>query len=572
MPVARRVVDGHTLMKKQDNGSAGWTMGMRQPDFRAVLDALPGLYLILSPDLTIAGASDAYLRATMTERDRIVGRHVFGVFPDNPDDPDTTAVRNSTESFERVLRLRRPDAMPLQRHDVRRADGGFEERHWSPLNTPVLDEAGDVQWIIHRVQDVTGVVRLKHEQDAARTFAADQRPLIDQLGAANEALAENDRALRASEERLRDLADDLQGRGTRLGTILATVPDAMIIINENGLIQSFSAAAERQFGYTSDEVQGQNVNILMPEPYRTEHQAYIGRYLTTGECRIIGIGRTVLAQRKDGSVFPMELTVGEFLFKGQRQFTGFIRDITERRESERRLEALQSKLLHEARLGDMGHLASGLAHELNQPLAAVSNYLSAARLCLERGDTAKALVAIREGFAPLTLTGQIIQRLRTFIEKSEVDQRVESLARIVEDAGVLALLGVRGDGIKVEIRLDPDVPTAFVDKVQIQQVLMNLIRNAREAMAGLSRRELVIATSRGADNAVEISVADTGAGIAPDIRERLFQPFVTSKGAGMGVGLSLCRTIIEAHGGSIWAEDNPGGGTVFRFTVPPSAP
>lgn len=545
---------------------------MRQPDFRALLDALPGLYLILAPDLTIAGASDAYLRATMTERGRVVGRHVFDVVPGDPDNPDATAVRDLTASFERVLRSRRPDAMPLQRHDVRRADGSLEERHWSPLNTPVLDEAGKVQWIIHRVEDVTEVVRLKHEQDAASTFAAEQAHLVAQLHAANEALAENDRALRANEERLRDLADDLQGRGAHLGTILATVPDAMIIIDEAGLIQSFSAAAERQFGYTSDEAQGQNVNILMPEPYRTEHQGYIGRYLTTGERRIIGIGRTVLAQRKDGSVFPVELTVGEFLFKDQRQFTGFIRDITERRESERRLEALQSQLLHEARLGDMGHMASGLAHELNQPLAAVSNYLSAARLCLERDDTAKALLAIQEAQAPLALTGQIVQRLRTFIEKRQVEHRVESLARIVDDAGVLALLGVRGDGVKVEIRLDPDVPTAFIDKVQIQQVLMNLIRNAREAMAGRPRRDLIITTRRGADNTVEISVADTGAGIAPDIRQRLFQPFVTSKLEGMGVGLSLCRTIIEAHGGSIWAEDNPGGGTVFRFTVPASAP
>ncbi len=538
------------------------------PDFRALLHAVPGLYLILTPELIIVEASDAYLRATMTQRDDIIGKGLFQVFPDNPQDPDATGVSNLRASLERMLRFRRPDAMSVQKYDVRRPDGSFEERYWSPLNSPMLSQDGEVAWIIHRVDDVTEIVRLKREEIARDTFVREQQVIIDQLRTANEELARSHHALQESDERNQRLVEELQGSEAHLRSILTTIPDAMVVIDERGLIQSFSTAAERLFGFTAEDVQGRNVSMLMPAPYAQSHDSYLSRYLATGERRVIGVGRVVIGQRNDGSTFPMELAVGEFVLEGRRQFTGFVRDLSEREENLRRLHELQSELLHVARLGEMGQMASALAHELNQPLAAISNYLRASRRLLRTGESAKVEAAFGKAVEQVDRAGQIIRRLRDFVRKGETERRVERLTKVIEEASALALVGARSQGVKVELRLDPEAASVLIDKVQIQQVLINLMRNAAEAMSGSPRRELTIATVGSAGSSVEVSIADTGPGIAADVRPRLFQPFVTSKAAGMGVGLSISRSIIEAHGGRLWAEDNPGGGTIFRFTVP----
>ena len=522
-------------------------------DFRALFEAAPGLYLVLSPDLTIVGASDAYLSATMTERAAIVGRGLFEVFPDNPDEPGASGVTNLAASLGRVLRLRRADAMALQKYDVRRPDGQFEERYWAPLNTPVLDAAGAVRWIIHRVEDVSDVVRLQREDEVRGAYLQEQKRVIHQLETANAALAANDQALRTSEARLR--------------SILTTVPDAMILIDEVGLILSFSTTAERLFGYTQDQVLGHNVSMLMPEPYRSEHDNYIARYHRTGERRIIGIGRVVLGKRKDGGTFPMELSVGEVLMEGRRQFTGFVRDLTERQESDRRLHEAQAELLHISRLSEMGQMASALAHELNQPLAAINNYLSGAERLMQRGDTERTVVAFGKAMEQVDRAAQIIRRLREFVSKGDTERRSESLHKVIDEAAALALVGARSIGVKAEFVLEPATETAFIDKIQVQQVLVNLVRNAVEAMSDWPHRKLLVGARR-VGEMIEVRVADSGPGIEPQIKARLFEPFVTSKTTGMGVGLSICRSIIEAHGGRLWAEDNPGGGTVFRFTVP----
>jgi two-component system, LuxR family, sensor kinase FixL len=524
-----------------------------EPDFRALFEAAPGLYLVLAPDLSIVGASEGYLRATMTEREAVIGRSLFDVFPDNPDEPGATGEANLGASLQRVLRLKRPDAMALQKYDVRRPDGTFEERHWSPLNTPVLGADGEVKWIIHRVEDVTDVVRLRQEETERGAFLLEQQSIIAQLSTANEAMAANDRALRTSEARLR--------------SILTTIPDAMIMIDEEGVIQSFSRTAERLFGYTAEEIQGRNVSTLMPEPYRGEHDNYLARYLSSGERRIIGIGRVVLGQRRDGGTFPMELSVGEVMIEGRRQFTGFVRDLTDRHESDRRLHEAQAELLHISRLSEMGQMASALAHELNQPLAAINNYLAGAERLMQRGDLERTTQAFGKAVEQVDRAAQIIRRLREFVSKGDTERRVESLPKIIDEASALALVGARSQGVKAEITLDPAAETAFVDKIQVQQVLVNLVRNAVEAMSASTRRHLTLATRRTGDM-IEVKVVDTGPGIADHIKARLFEPFVTSKATGMGVGLSICRSIIEAHGGRLWAEDNPDGGTVFRFTVP----
>lgn len=367
------------------------------------------------------------------------------------------------------------------------------------------------------------------------------------------------------------ITENLIAREAHLKSILDTVPDAMIVIDEHGIMQSFSAAAEHLFGYRTAEVLGKSVNMLMPSLYRENHDAYIERYLRTGERRIIGIGRVVVGLRKDESTFPMELAVGEMRSNNKRFFTGFIRDLTQRQQTEARLQELQSELVHISRLTAMGEMASTLAHELNQPLAAIANYLKGSRRLLEQSADDRA-VMVREAMDKAgdqaLRAGQIIRRLRDFVTRGESERKVESLGKLIEEASALALVGAKEHGIRTRFQLDPRWDLVLADKVQIQQVLLNLMRNAIDAMMESQVRELTVLTLPGSENMVTISIIDTGSGISPDIAPQLFQPFVTTKRQGMGVGLSISRTIVDAHGGRIWIEPNPRGGTVFNFTLP----
>jgi two-component system sensor kinase FixL len=370
-------------------------------------------------------------------------------------------------------------------------------------------------------------------------------------------------------DRLLHESEDSRYRQAQLESILDTVPEAMIMIDDHGIMRSFSATAERLFGWSAEEVLGKNVSMLMPTPYRQEHDSYLHRYRTTGERRIIGIGRIVVGERKDGSTFPMELAVGEAKVGGERFFTGFIRDLTERRAQERRMQELQSELVHVSRLTAMGEMASSLAHELNQPLSAITSYLRGAATLLKADQIDKARIseALDRSAGQTLRAGDIIKRLREFVSKGETQHALENPAVLLEEAAALALVGAKEQGVRVSLRCNHDLPDVVVDKIQIQQVALNLIRNALEAMETTNRRELTVAVTRQNDLAL-FSVADTGTGIAPEIGQHLFQPFVTSKANGMGVGLSICRTIIEAHGGRILARPNDGGGTIFEFTLP----
>jgi two-component system sensor kinase FixL len=364
--------------------------------------------------------------------------------------------------------------------------------------------------------------------------------------------------------------DDVLASRAHLQSILETVPDAMVVIDERGVISSFSAAAERQFGWTAAEAVGRNVNMLMPEPYRSAHDGYLERYLTTGERRIIGIGRVVVGQRRYGSTFPMELAVGEVRDGGARFFTGFVRDLSERQQTERRLQELQGELVHVSRLTAMGEMASALAHELNQPLSAIASYVKGSFRLLEAEeiDRPRLRDALERAADQALRAGEIIKRLREFVAKGETERRLESLPKIVEEASLLAMVGVKQQRVNVSFDLDARTPKVVVDKVQIQQVVLNLIRNAIDALEHSPIRKVRVAVTPDGAGMALVSVSDTGPGVPASFAPQLFQPFMTTKADGMGVGLSISRSIIEAHGGRIWAQDNPGGGAVFSFTVP----
>jgi two-component system sensor kinase FixL len=356
----------------------------------------------------------------------------------------------------------------------------------------------------------------------------------------------------------------------RLRAVADTVPDAMIGMDEHGIMDSFSAQAERMFGWTAAEAIGRNVNLLMPEPHATRHDSYVARYLRTGEARIIGQRRALLGRRKDGTTFPIELSVGEARIGDRRVFIGFIHDVSREQTTERRAADLEAELIHVSRLSAMGQMASTVAHELNQPLGAAEIFAAAAlrRLPADAtGEIAKAAAAIAQCGEQVRRAGQILKRLREFASRRQSERKPESLRKVMDEAMALALIGVGTENLEIAIS-DSAPPNVLIDRIQIQQVVVNLVRNAIEAMSGLAAKRLDVTLATTSGGEAQITVADNGPGLDAGVRHDLFTPFVTTKGDGLGIGLSICRTIVEAHGGFIWAENRPEGGAAFSFTLP----
>jgi two-component system sensor kinase FixL len=363
--------------------------------------------------------------------------------------------------------------------------------------------------------------------------------------------------------------------------IFDSAVEAMAVIDAKGVIQSVNPSVQRIFGYVPADLIGSNITMLMPETIGSKHDSYLDRYRQTGQRAIIGIGREVVGQRSDGTVFPLDLSVAEWEREGETFFTGIMRDISQRkgtetalRASEDRLRLLQNEFAHLARVNDLGEMAAAIAHEINQPLTAIVNYLNTGLFYAVEGYSEDAFAdteqVMREAAAQALRAGDIVRRLREFVGKGEGGRTVEAADPLVDSSMALALIDARSRGILVERRpgaLDTEVE---VDVVQIQQVLVNLLRNAVDALDSAGKdevRRLSVVTSAG-DDFVEIAVADNGPGIAPKVAGRLFEPFMTTKAKGMGMGLSVCRRLIEAHGGTISAESNPTIGATFTVKLP----
>ena len=352
----------------------------------------------------------------------------------------------------------------------------------------------------------------------------------------------------------------LRSREALLTSILETVPGALLIADENGAIRSFGGSAEQMFGYSAGEFSGmsfQNLvaDIPLPEAVAPMRQA----------------SQFAHGTRKDGSVFPVEIASGTMNAGSGRLINIFIHDLTERRQTESRLESLQSDLVHASRLTAMGEMASALAHELNQPLSSISNYLRGlqrlGKASSEDRDAAMGTV-IDATVAQAMRASQIISRLRNFVSRGDSERRVENLNMLVEEATALALIGYRDANVHVQFGLDPHADIVLADRVQLQQVIFNLVRNAIEATAGEESRHITVATEQSAPDWLVVRISDNGPGLSKDVTEQLFEPFTTTKRDGMGVGLSISRTIVTAHGGRLWHEIAPGGGATFCFAVP----
>jgi two-component system CheB/CheR fusion protein len=351
----------------------------------------------------------------------------------------------------------------------------------------------------------------------------------------------------------------------RMRAVIDGVGDAIITIDEHGLVQSMNLATTRMFGYEAEELIGRNVSTLAPEPQRSQHNGYVERYLKTGEARIINTTREVEACRRDGAKFPVELAVSEIRHGDERLFIGFVRDLSERRRFEARLNKL-----HANRLDSMADMATALAHELNQPLAAASNYFAVARTLA--GDASQApkpelQEAIDKAASQLMRAGQIIAHLREFMARGEPNRMERSLHGLIRRASDLAAPTARERNIDVVLLLEAAEDEVLADSVHIEQALLNLMRNAMEAMDGAKLRKLTISTAM-QDGMIRTEVADTGHGLSEQANADLFVPFTSTKASGLGVGLSISRSIIESHYGTIWAEANAGGGAKFCFTLP----
>lgn len=720
-------------------------------DFQTLFESAPDLYLVLNPDLTILAASDAYLRATMTERETIVGLGLFEVFPDNPDDPSATGVKNLRASLDRVFAKRTSDAMAVDKYDIRRPEsegGTFEKRYWSPVNSLVLGDGGEILYVIHRVEDVTEFVRLKQQRLEQHEFTMELRNRVDQMEAevflraqelhdanrqlreANEALSRKDEdrerieaalrsaskeietrvqertaaeleaavsnlhsevvarkravgALAASEQSYRllfesiphpmwvydvetlaflavndaavahygysaeeflsmtildigppdeipvvlkavqalspeeittqvfrrhrrrdgtlidveDISREVVLGGRRARLVLATditnrkrqeealreseeryrtvteaASDTIITIDEDSTILFVNRAAEEAFGYTTQEMLGQKLTMLIPGHLNSVHQAGGARYVATGKKHIAWNATELPGLHKTGREIPLEVSFGEFMRNGRRFFTGIARDNTER-------EQLHSQLRQSQKMEAIGQLAGGVAHDFNNLLTVISGYCELALTTADIDDK------LRHHLDQISEAGKrarlLVAQLLAFSRKQLLQPRVLDLNEVVANTHQM-LRRLIGEDIDLVSIPRPGLGHVLADAGQIEQIILNLSVNARDAMPAGGKLTIETDNVELDENYarkhaevfpgryVLVAVSDTGYGMDAATRARIFEPFFTTKslGKGTGLGLSTVYGIVKQSGGHIWLYSEPGKGTTFKVYLP----
>lgn len=355
----------------------------------------------------------------------------------------------------------------------------------------------------------------------------------------------------------------------QLAALIETTVDGIICIDERGRAELFNPACERMFGYKAHEVIGRNITMLMPPKYAEHHDAYMQAYKHTGVKKIIGIGREVEGRRKNGEIFPMELSVGEFIHHGERRFVGTVRDLSARVAAQQRLHDLQNQVAHMGRVSAVAEMGSALAHELNQPLTAMTLYLTSAERALG-GDVEKAKELFARAKSEASRAGEIVRRIRQMVERTDHEMATFNLARTLAASIDLCRIADTKRNCRFDIDGVSEKLSIFGDETQVQQILVNLIKNALDATEKQEDRRVRVWADHG--DMFELYVEDNGPGVDSEIRERLFSPFTSSKQNGLGIGLSICRNIAEAHGGALELVDRAGpnalGGACFRLTLP----
>jgi PAS domain S-box-containing protein len=388
----------------------------------------------------------------------------------------------------------------------------------------------------------------------------------------------------ANEELRKQIADrehaeeDLRSIEKRHRVIVEAANDAMVSMDEKGAILLANPATSRIFGYDLVEIVGRPMTMLMPEMMRKMHQNGFKRYLDTGKRHVNWQGVEVTAQRKDGQEFPVEVSFGELTSDGHKVFTGFIRDISERKQaeeqlraSERSLQTTQAELARVSRLTTMGELAASIAHEVNQPLTAVINNASACLRLLANNNLEPEVLrrALSGIIADGTRASAVLARIRGFIKKEPAEKSELDINEVIQEVLVLADRELYEHRVLPDHQLKTDLPFVLADRVQLQQVLLNLIMNGIEAMAAVTDRPRLLGVQSRIDASgdVLVAVSDSGTGFGLEL-DRVFTPFFTTKANGMGMGLSISRSLIEGHGGRLWAAPNSPHGAVFSFTLP----
>jgi two-component system sensor kinase FixL len=353
--------------------------------------------------------------------------------------------------------------------------------------------------------------------------------------------------------------------------ILDTAVDGIIIIDESGLIQTFNQAASELFGYGRDEVIGRSINLLMPPADAERHDGYLKQYIATGKASIIGVGRELVGVTSAGERVPIYLAISDIELRGQRRFAGIIRNLTEQYAAREALASQREKLAHVGRLSTMGEMTASIAHEINQPLTAISMYAQASLKLIERGGSLEKVAEALEKLNTQSLrAGAVIERIQRFARAQESSKELVGLNDLVTDLLKLADSDARMHNIEIQLDLAPEVPVIFADPVQIQQVILNLIRNGIDAMNEIScaNGRCIRLETRVTGNAAELKVIDQGSGVAEDQSDLLFTPFHTTKKEGMGMGLSICRSIVSEHGGELRFRNNDDAGACFYFSLP----
>ncbi len=354
-----------------------------------------------------------------------------------------------------------------------------------------------------------------------------------------------------------------------LRSIVDASPVAIITSDEKGSMLSFNRKAEAIFGYKENEALGKNLTLIIPEPDRSHHDQYLNQYLETGERRVMGKARQVMALKKNGERFPVALHANEF-HDGERIFIGFIEDLSEQIATKRRLEDVKNQLQHMGRISAMGEIAASIAHELGQPLTAAASLAGAVSLTLRKvefPERDEAISHLDETVSEIRRASEIIRQMRDFMRKHKTAKSLHDVNHVIEEAIAIALIGAQAGGVQVITNLGADVGEAALDRIQIQQVIINLIRNSIDAMQDVEEKHLTISAAR-KGGFIEVRVSDTGHGFSDDAKKRLFEPFFTTKEEGMGIGLAISKSIIDAHQGEIIVIEKESPGAMFIIKLP----